>query len=37
MSKDNPNLTAAINEALQALKDNGTYEEIQMKWFGTTD
>ncbi|MFD0703574.1 amino acid ABC transporter substrate-binding protein [Slackia equolifaciens] len=37
VSKDNPNLTAAINEALQALKDNGTYEEIQMKWFGTTD
>lgn len=37
VSKDNPNLTAAINEALQALKDNGTYEEVQMKWFGTTD
>ena len=37
VSKDNPNLTAAINEALQELKDNGTYEEIQMKWFGTTD
>ena len=37
VSKNNPNLTAAINEALQELKDNGTYEEIQMKWFGTTD
>jgi polar amino acid transport system substrate-binding protein len=37
VSKDNPNLTTAINEALQELKDNGTYEEIQMKWFGTTD
>ncbi len=37
VSKDNPNLTAAINDALQQLKDDGTYAEIQTKWFGTTD
>ncbi len=34
VSKDNPNLTAAINDALAALKDNGTFDEIQIKYFG---
>ena len=34
MSKDNPGLTAQLNEALAALKANGTYDEIYNKWFG---
>ena len=36
VSKDSPNLTAAINEALQAIKDDGTMEELQVTWFGQT-
>lgn len=35
VSKDNPNLTAAINDAIQQLKDDGTFAEIEQKWFGT--
>lgn len=34
VSKDNPALTEQLNEALAALKDNGTYDEIYAKWFG---
>ena len=34
VSKDNPGLTAQLNEALAALKANGTYDEIYNKWFG---
>lgn len=36
ISKDNPGLTAAINEALSALKDDGTIDDLEKKWFGTT-
>ena len=36
ISKDNPGLTAAINEALSALKDDGTIDDLENKWFGTT-
>jgi polar amino acid transport system substrate-binding protein len=34
VSKDNPELLAAINEALAELKADGTYNEIYQKWFG---
>ena len=34
VSKSNPGLTAAINEALQAIKDDGTFAQIQTTWFG---
>jgi polar amino acid transport system substrate-binding protein len=36
-SKDNPDLTLAVNEALQAVIDAGTYEEIFMKYFPGTE
>ncbi len=32
VKKDSPELVEALNEALQALKDNGTYDEIHDKW-----
>lgn len=34
VSKDNPDLTAAINKALGELRADGTYNEIYQKWFG---
>ena len=34
VSKDNPDLLAAINEALADVKEDGTYDEIYAKWFG---
>jgi polar amino acid transport system substrate-binding protein len=34
VSKDNPELLAAINEALAELKADGTYNDIYQKWFG---
>lgn len=34
VSKDNPELKAAINDALAKIRDNGTYDEIYTKWFG---
>lgn len=34
VSKDNPNLTAAINEALAELESDGTIAELEVKWFG---
>ncbi len=34
VSKDNPALTQALNEALAEVKANGTYDEIYAKWFG---
>ena len=34
ISKDNPALTKAINEALAAMRADGTYEEIYNKHFG---
>ena len=36
VSKDNPQLTAAINEALKELEEDGTMDELQTKWFGQT-
>lgn len=35
-SKDNPDLTLAVNEALQAVIDSGKYEEIFEKYFPGT-
>lgn len=32
VSKDNPELTAALNKALQAVRDNGKYDELASKW-----
>ena len=34
VSKDNPGLTSAINEALANLRESGKYDEIYDKWFG---
>jgi len=34
VSKDNPELTKAMNEALAALKASGEYDAIYEKWFG---
>ncbi|HEY3375336.1 MAG TPA: basic amino acid ABC transporter substrate-binding protein [Candidatus Aquicultor sp.] len=35
MRKDDTKLGEAINKALKALKDDGTYDTIYNKWFGT--
>lgn len=32
VSKDNPELTKALNTALKAVKDNGKYDELAAKW-----
>ncbi len=32
VSKDNPALTEALNKALQAVRDNGKYDELAAKW-----
>lgn len=32
VSKDNPELTKALNKALKAVKDNGKYAELEAKW-----
>jgi polar amino acid transport system substrate-binding protein len=34
VSKDNPELLKAINDALAEIKDEGAYDEIYEKWFG---
>lgn len=34
LNQGNPQLKAAINEALKAMKEDGTYHEISMKWLG---
>jgi polar amino acid transport system substrate-binding protein len=36
-SKDNPDLTLAVNEALKAVIEDGTYEQIFMKYFPGTE
>ena len=36
VSKDNPKLTTAINQALADLKDSGEYDELYEKYFGST-
>lgn len=35
VSKDNPELTAAINEVLAEMEADGTMAELKEKWFGT--
>ena len=32
VSKENPQLTKDLNEALKAVRDNGTYDELVAKW-----
>lgn len=32
VNKDNPELTKALNKALQAVRDNGKYDELAAKW-----
>ncbi len=34
VSKDNPGLTAAINDALAEMEADGTMDELKQKWFG---
>ncbi|PIC80915.1 ABC transporter substrate-binding protein [Sporosarcina sp. P18a] len=34
VNKENPELTKALDQALQEMIDDGTYEEISDKWFG---
>ena len=34
-SKDSPELLAAVNSALKSVMDDGTYDSIYEKWFGT--
>lgn len=34
ISKENPELLKAVNEALQKLKDDGTLKELSEKWIG---
>ena len=36
VSKSNPKLTEAINSALSELKDDGTIESLEVKWFGSS-
>jgi ABC-type amino acid transport substrate-binding protein len=36
VSKDNPELLAAINDALAELSEDGTYDDIYEKYFGQT-
>lgn len=36
VSKDNPALTAAINDALAEMEKDGTMAQLKEKWFGTT-
>ena len=35
VNKDRPDLLEAINAGLAAIRENGTYDEIYDKWFGT--
>ena len=37
VSKDNPNLTAAIDQAIADLQEDGTFAEIEEKWFGAQE
>ncbi len=36
VSKDNPGLTKAMNKALSELQADGSLDELEIKWFGTT-
>lgn len=35
VAKDNPNLRIGINDALEEIRDDGTYDELFVKWFKT--
>ena len=35
VSKDNPELTQAVNKALEDMKSDGTMKEIETTWFGS--
>lgn len=35
VSKDNPELTQAVNKALEDMKSDGTMKQIETKWFGS--
>lgn len=35
VSKDNPELTQAVNKVLEDMKSDGTMKEIETKWFGS--
>lgn len=37
ITQGKPELVEAINDALQTLRDDGTYDEIYEEWFGATD
>lgn len=37
VSYDNPGLKDALNDALAAIEEDGTMDEIKQKWFGTTE
>lgn len=37
IAKGNEDLVAAINDALATLHENGTYDEIYDKWFGSSE
>ena len=37
VSKSNPEITKALDGAIQALKEDGTFKEISEKWFNGTD
>jgi polar amino acid transport system substrate-binding protein len=37
VSKDNPGLTAAINDALAEMEKDGTMADLKEKWFGITE
>ena len=34
VAKDRPELAAELNAALKALKENGEFDKLMMKWFG---
>ncbi|MDJ1122331.1 ABC transporter substrate-binding protein [Olsenella sp. YH-ols2217] len=36
VSKDNPGLTSAINNALKEMEDDGTMDSIETTWFGSS-
>lgn len=37
VSKDNPRLTAALDEALAATRADGTLDALEQKWFGSSE
>ncbi|WP_058270060.1 ABC transporter substrate-binding protein/permease [Olsenella massiliensis] len=37
VSKSNPGLTAALNEALEQCQEDGTMDALKAKWFGSSD